>query len=89
MIVIDSWKGLVTNASPYSIPPGAAVTQVNVQCVRPGEIVSRQGQASVTFTTHTGATTAPVVMVRHQLGSQECVVYQNAAGHIFVARGLQ
>jgi hypothetical protein len=88
MIVIDKWKGLVTNASPYAIPPGAAVTQVNFQCVRPGELTSRFGQTSVTFTTHTGATTAPVVMVRHQLGAQECVVYQNAAGALIVAKGL-
>jgi hypothetical protein len=89
MIVIDNWKGLVTNASPYAIPPGAAVTQVNFQCVRPGELTSRFGQTSVTFTTHTGATTAPVVMVRHQLGAQECVVYQDAAGVLIAARGLQ
>lgn len=89
MIVIDSWKGLVTNASPYAVPPGAAVTQVNWQCIRPGELTTRNGQTTVSITTHTGATTAPIAMVRHQIGASECVVYQNAAGHIFVGRGLQ
>lgn len=89
MIVIDKWAGLVTNASPYSLPPGAAVTQVNFQCLRPGELTTRSGQTSATFTTHTGSSTAPVVMVRHQIGSLECVVYQNAAGHLFAGRGVQ
>jgi hypothetical protein len=89
MIVIDKWRGLATNASPYAVPPGAGVTQVNFQCLRAGELTSRNGQTSVTFSTHTGGATAPMVMVRHIIGSQECVVYQNAAGHVFVARGVQ
>lgn len=89
MIVIDNWKGLVTNASPYAIPAGSAVTQVNFQCIRPGELTARNGQTEVTFTTHPDVTAPPVVMVRHQLGSQECVVYQTAAGVLVAARGLQ
>ena len=89
MIVIDSWKGLVTNASPYAVPPGAAVTQVNWQCLRPGELTARNGQTTVTITTHTGGTTAPVSMARYGIGSNECVLYQSAAGTLYVARGLQ
>jgi hypothetical protein len=89
MITIDTWKGLVTNGSPYALPPGAAVTQVNFQCRRPGELTVRGGQASVTFATHTAASVAPVVMVRHQLGQQECVVYQNVSGKLMIAKGLQ
>lgn len=89
MIIIENWQGLISNVSPYGIPPGAGVSQINFQCLRPGELTTRNGQTTVTFTTHTGATTAPIAMVRHQLGTQECVVYQNAAGHIFVGRGVQ
>jgi hypothetical protein len=89
MIVIDNWKGLVTNASPYAIPPGAAVTQVNFQCVRPGELTSRFGQTTVGFATHNRGAGIPVVLARHQLGSQECVVYQTAGGGLVVARGVQ
>lgn len=89
MIVIDSWKGLVTNASPYAIPPGAAVTQVNWQCLRPGELTTRNGQSAVTATTHSAGSTIPVVMARHQIGASECVVYQNAAGALILARGIQ
>lgn len=89
VITIDKWGGLVTNASPYTLAAGAAVTQVNFQCIRPGELTSRNGQTSVTFTTHSGSTAAPVVMCRHQVGQLECVVYQNASGHVFVGKGLQ
>lgn len=89
MIVIDSWKGLITNASPYALPPGAAVTQVNFQCIRPGELTVRNGQTSVTFTAHTATTGVPVVMARHPIGAQECVVYQTDSGKLVVGRGLQ
>jgi len=89
MITIDTWSGLVTNASPYSIPPGAAVTQVNFQCVRPGELVTRKGQSAVSASTHDVTAAVPVVMVRHQIGAYECVVYQNASGSLRVARAVQ
>lgn len=89
MIVIDTWKGLVTNGSPYALPPGAASTQSNFQCRRPGELTSRGGQQSVSFTTHSGTTSAIIEMFRCPINGLESVVYQNASGHIYVARGLQ
>lgn len=89
MIVIDTWRGLVTNGSPYALPIGSAVTQSNFQCRRPGELVARNGQTSVTFTTHTAGTTQVVEMFRCPIGADECVVYQSADGHIRVAKALQ
>jgi len=89
MIVIDTWKGLVTNGSPYALPVGAAVTQSNFQCRRPGELNARNGQASVTFTTHSGSAVAIVEMFRCPIGANESVIYQNASGHVFIAKGLQ
>jgi len=89
MIVIDTWRGLVTAGSPYALPLGAAVTQVNFQCRRPGEISARNGQASVTFSTHSAGTTQVVEMFRCPLGADETIVYQSADGHIRVARALQ
>jgi hypothetical protein len=88
MIIIDTWKGLVTNASPYAVPIGAAVTQSNFQCRRPGELSARNGQASVTIATHAGTTVPIVEMFRAPLAGVEAVVYQNASGHIFVAKGI-
>lgn len=43
----EQWLGLVTNASPYSIPPGAAVQQINAQTDRPGQLASRGGMVPV------------------------------------------
>lgn len=85
MIVIEKWAGLVTNASPYAIPPGAAVTQVNLQVISPGQISLRPGSTSVSFATHAG-TTSPVVRMFRYPRATEAIVYQNALGQIRVAR---
>lgn len=87
MIQITTWAGLATNASPYSIPPGAAVTQVNLQVLVPGEVSVRPGSAPMTFATHSGAS-APIRSVIRYPSNTEAIVYQNAQGNIFVARGL-
>lgn len=43
------WAGLVTNASPYVIPHGAAVEQTNLVGYVPGQLVSRGGMRPVDF----------------------------------------
>lgn len=43
----EQWLGLVTNASPYAIPPGAAVQQINAQTDKPGQLASRGGMIPV------------------------------------------
>lgn len=88
MIVIDTWKGLVTNASPYALPPGTAVSQINFQCRRPGELSARNGQTAVTFATHSGAAHAVIEMFRCPLGAVESVLYQNANGEVRIAKGI-
>lgn len=86
MIVIEKYAGLATNASPYSLPPGAAVTQVNVQILSPGQITVRDGLTTLSWTTHTG-TTAPIVQsIAFQNSTYPQVVYQNASGGIYVAK---
>lgn len=87
MITIDAWKGLVTNASPYSVPATAAATQVNLQALVPGSVVVRSGMTNVSFATHTGSTTAVVQMFHFQHSTTGHLVYQNAAGGIYVAKG--
>lgn len=89
MITIDTWRGLVTAGSPYALPVGAAVTQSNWQCRRPGELSARGGQTSVTFSTHSAGSTQIVEMFRCPIGASESVIYQSADGHIRIARGLQ
>lgn len=41
----ENWKGLITNASPYALPAGAATEQVNLQCHIPGQLITRGGMA--------------------------------------------
>jgi hypothetical protein len=87
MIVITKWGGLATNASPYSLPPGSAVRQVNLQVLAPGALNVRGGLASMTWTTHSGSTAPVISLARFQNGTVETVLYQNASGGLFYARG--
>lgn len=83
MIVIDKWAGLVTNASPYSIPPGSAVQQVNLQCLVPGKLTVRPGMQAISFTS-ADSTSSPVRSAfRYQNGTEEHLVYQDSAGRIY------
>lgn len=87
MIVIQKWPGLITNASPYAIQPGAAVSQVNVQVIRPGQLSARDGLSAVTWSSVT-ATTSPVRRAfRAPCNGQERLVYQEASGAVRVAVG--
>lgn len=86
MISVEKWAGLVTNASPYALPPGSAVTQVNLQCIAPGQLNVRPGTTSLTFTTHSGAT-LPIVKAFRYPRNVEQIVYQNNGGKIFVGKG--
>lgn len=52
---VDSWNGLVTNASPFSIPVSAAVEQVNLAADIPGQIYSRGGMRPVASVSSAGA----------------------------------
>jgi len=87
MITIEKWAGLATNASPYAIPPGAAVTQVNLQVINPGQMVVRKGATTVTFATTSGTTVPVVKAMRTPFGGVEKVIYQTSSGQVFVAQG--
>lgn len=45
----QEWKGLITNASPYALPPGAATEQVNLRTHIPGQLISRGGMRRLQF----------------------------------------
>lgn len=87
MITIEKWSGLVTNSSPYALPPGAAVTQVNLQVINPGQLVCRKGATVVSFATSSGTTVPIVKAMRTPYGGIEKVIYQNQSGQVFVAQG--
>lgn len=50
----DAWGGLMTNASPFALPPGAAVEQVNLCADVPGQIYTRGGMRHVAFVEQAG-----------------------------------
>lgn len=50
MIRISKWPGLLTAASPYILPPGASVEQVNAQSATPGQLSVRKGMLAVGHT---------------------------------------
>jgi hypothetical protein len=87
MIIIEKWAGLATNAGPYALPPGAAVTQVNLQILSPGRLTVRPGLSAVSFSSHSGST-SPIRSAVRFPGATESVVYQNSAGAILVAKGV-
>ena len=62
------------------------MTQVNLQCISPGQLNVRPGTTSLTFTTHTGST-LPIVKAFRYPRSTEQIVYQNNAGKIIVGKG--
>jgi hypothetical protein len=71
MITIEKWSGLVTAASPYALPGGAMVEQINLQCARPGQLEGRSGYVSA------AAVSNPIVSaVRYSTGTQDKVFAQ-------------
>jgi hypothetical protein len=72
MIVIEKWSGLITNASPYSLPGGACAVQTNIQCLRPGELRGRGGLTAAV----TAGTAQVLSAVRMVSGAAERVVCQ-------------
>lgn len=88
MITVEQWPGLVTNASPYGIKPGAAVTQVNLQILSPGQLTVRLGSEAVSFAEHTGSTASIWRSFRYPAFS-EAIVYQSSDGVVRVARAPQ
>jgi hypothetical protein len=85
MILIDKWAGLVTNASPYAIPPGSAVTQVNLQIISPGQISVRPGHNAMTFSSLTAGTSPIRSAMRYP--NEDSLVYQDGSGAIRVGKG--
>ena len=45
MLRINKWAGLVTSASPYILPAGGTVEQINAQSIVPGQISVRPGMS--------------------------------------------
>ena len=78
MITISQWGGLATNASPYGVPPGGSTSQVNLQCLSPGELVCRKG---LTVTAVAGSSPVVRCFLYYNNGTAS-IVYQREDGVI-------
>jgi hypothetical protein len=78
MIALTQWGGLATNASPYGLPPGATVIQVNLQCLNPGKVAPRAGMTSTVLDGN-----SPVIQtfLYHHDG-QATIVYEREDGTV-------
>lgn len=52
---LQKWPGLLTYVSPYSVPPGGAVSQVNLSCSVAGQLTIRDGMRPVQFASESPA----------------------------------
>lgn len=78
MIAVTQWGGLATNASPYGLPPGATVEQINLQCLSPGRLTPRAGMTSTAIE---GSSPVIQTFLYHHDG-QATIVYQREDGTI-------
>ena len=73
------WAGMVTNASPYALPPGACVMQVNMTNAIPGQITSRAGMLPVRFLGQPGEL---LDVYPYEAGGKTYIVGLNHAGKL-------
>lgn len=84
---LSKWGGLMTDASPYAIPPGAAVKQVNLITSTLGQLTSRGGMQPVQFSG--GEAPGDVIdLYCYSRGSQPDIVFaMNSLGQLSVVSG--
>jgi hypothetical protein len=51
---LNKWGGLLSQCSPYVIPPGGAQAQVNFTLAKPGQLTSRGGMQKLIDTSNSG-----------------------------------
>lgn len=75
----EQWPGLVTNASPFAIPPGAAVEQVNLISSIPGQVTTRGGMRKVSGI---GAASGILDCFPYTLDGKTVLITQRADGSL-------
>lgn len=86
---VMQFQGLVTNANPHAIPPGAAQVQTNIVCTIAGQLTVRKGMRPTAFANATTATTHSVIgMIEYIRPEANYVVYQDSAGNVKAGSGV-
>ncbi len=87
-----TWPGLITNADPHDLPPGAAVVQNNDFSHREGELRVRKGLGVVEFDDPgSGSVVDSQVLCIAAMNHPHAayIVYLNANGQVRIAKNPQ
>jgi len=86
MLRLAKWGGVVTNVSPYAVPPGGAQQQVNFMLTRPGQLTSRGGMRPLDDPTGAGGmgVVEQMWVISGGVGKPDTVLTLNDAGELFL-----
>jgi hypothetical protein len=79
---LQKWGGLLTYVSPYSVPAGGAIAQVNLTCSVSGQLTVRDGMQPVSFASSTPSGCLDVA--GYSYGGANKVIALTSAGHLEV-----
>ena len=87
---IQKWGGLVTQASPYAIPPGGSTQQVNFTLAKPGQLTSRGGMREMTAANldQGGGVVEQMWVISGGVGKPDRIVTLNDAGEVTIVGGV-
>ncbi len=87
---IRKWGGLVTQASPYAIPPGGATQQVNFTLAKPGQLTSRGGMREMAFPSldSPSGVIEQMWVISGGVGQPDRIVTLNDSGDVNIVGGV-
>ena len=74
----NEWKGLITAASPYALPPGVTAEQWNVQCRKAGQLTSRPGVSDIVANAAAEAPVYAIYRLTYGSGQQDSLLVWRA-----------
>ena len=82
-VKLGGFPGLMTNADPHDVPPGAAQVQTNFQSLIPGQLTVRKGvQPSTDFTPSSPSTNDLIAIAGYVRPEGNVVLIQDNAGNL-------
>jgi hypothetical protein len=83
---IQKWGGLVTQASPYAVPPGGAQQQVNFMLSKPGQLTSRGGMRLMGDPNNAGGTglVEQMWVISGGVGKPDTVLTLDVSGNLYL-----
>lgn len=81
---IAQWRGLLTNASAYAVPPGGAIVQINLNNTVPGQLSCRGGMRRVALSEGLSGGSDIRELFRYAYGTDEKLLVFDATGAIQV-----